>query len=49
MKDKWSEDGSTSISPTENQQPADTENISALDQSSASKGTDKSANNQGVS
>ena len=39
IKEKWSVDGSTTISPIENQQPADTENISALDQSSASKGT----------
>ena len=37
---KWSEDGSTSISPTENQQPADTDNISALDQSSEGKITE---------
>ena len=32
---KWSEDGSTSISPAEYQQPADTDNISALDQTSS--------------
>ena len=37
VKEKWSEDGSTSISPVGNQQPADTENISALDHSSDSK------------
>lgn len=30
---RWSVDGSTTISPAEVQQPADTENISALDQS----------------
>lgn len=37
---KWSEDGSTSISPVDAlQQPADTENISALDQLSDGKGT----------
>ena len=37
---KWSEDGSTSISPADAQQPADTDNISALDQSSDGKGKD---------
>lgn len=31
--ERWSVDGSTTISPAEVQQPADTENISALDQS----------------
>ena len=35
--EKWSEDGSTSISPADAQQPADTDNISALDHSSDSK------------
>ena len=40
--EKWSEDGSTSISPAEHQQPADTENISALDQLSESKDTQSS-------
>ena len=50
IKDKWSEDGSTSISPIENQQPADTDNISALDHlSSVCKGTDNFANDQGFS
>ena len=34
--EKWSVDGSTTISPAK-QQPADTENISALDQSSNSE------------
>ena len=38
--EKWSEDGSTSISPADAQQPADTDNISALDHSSDSKGKD---------
>ena len=38
--EKWSEDGSTSISPADAQQPADTDNISALDQSSDGKGKD---------
>ena len=38
---KWSEDGSTSISPAKSKQPADTENISALDHSSAGKVTEK--------
>ena len=37
--EKWSEDGSTSISPADAQQPADTDNISALDQSSDHKDT----------
>lgn len=37
---KWSEDGSTSISPAKSKQPADTENISALDHSSAGKVTE---------
>lgn len=47
MKDKWSEDGCTSISPTGNQQPADTDNISALDHLSVCcKVTDNSANYQ---
>jgi hypothetical protein len=32
-------DGSTTISPEDNQQPADTENISALDNISASEDT----------
>ena len=31
IKEKWSVDGSTTISPVEEQQPAGTENISALD------------------
>jgi hypothetical protein len=44
--DKWSVDGSTTISPANEKQPADTENISALDQSSEGKGTNNSANNQ---
>ncbi|MBO4870924.1 MAG: hypothetical protein J5565_02940 [Muribaculaceae bacterium] len=34
---KWSEDGSTSISPAENQQPAETENLSTLDHLSDGK------------
>ena len=46
IKQKWSEDGSTSISPTENQQPADTENISALDSSSRGKGSEISQTEQ---
>ena len=37
---KWSEDGSTSISPAKSKQPADTEDISALDHSSAGKVTE---------
>ncbi|MDO4497934.1 MAG: hypothetical protein Q4B58_08940, partial [Bacteroidales bacterium] len=41
--EKWSEDGSTSISPTETQQPADTEDISALDQSSEEKSVSASS------
>lgn len=43
---KWSVDGSTTISPANEKQPADTENISALDHSSEGKGTNNSANNQ---
>lgn len=39
-------DGSTTISPAEAQQPADTENFSALDQSSGSKGTENTSNAQ---
>ena len=35
--ERWSEDGSTPISPADAQQPADTDNISALDQSSDGK------------
>ena len=44
--EKWSVDGSTTISPAK-KQPADTENISALDQSSAGKGSDISSTVQG--
>ncbi len=40
--EKRSVDGSTTISPAEEQQPADTENISALDQSSNGKVTNNS-------
>ena len=43
---KWSVDGSTTISPVESQQPADTENISALGQSSEDKGTNNISNIQ---
>ena len=47
IKEKWSVDGSTTISPAvSRQQPADTENISALDQSSEGKGTNNFSNNQ---
>lgn len=46
IKEKWSVDGSTTISPVESQQPADTDNISALDQSSAGKVTQKIDNHQ---
>ena len=41
LLEKWSVDGSTTIIPTVKQQPADTENISALDHST---GKDKSIN-----
>lgn len=44
--EKWSEDGSTSISPADAQQPADTDNISALDQSSESKDTNNTDTKQ---
>ena len=44
--EKWPVDGSTTISPAEAQQPADTENFSALDQSSGSKGTENTSNAQ---
>ncbi len=44
---EWSEDGSTSISPAEKQQPADTGNISALDTSSAGKVNDNQPGLQG--
>jgi len=44
--EKWSVDGSTTISPVESQQPADTENISALDQSSEGKDTNESEEKQ---
>ena len=45
--ERWSVDGSTTISPAEVQQPADTENISALDQSvSVSKGKVNSSSAQ---
>ncbi|MDY2622932.1 MAG: LPD1 domain-containing protein [Alloprevotella sp.] len=45
--ERWSVDGSTTISPAEVQQPADTENISALDQSiSNGKGSDNPSTNQ---
>ncbi len=44
---EWSEDGSTSISPAEKQQPADTGNISALDTSSGSKVNDNQPTLQG--
>ena len=43
---KWSVDGSTTISPVGKQQPADIENISALDHSKG-KGTTESSNEQG--
>ena len=46
VKEKWSEDGSTSISPVENQQPADTENISALGHSSEIKDNTNNSNSQ---
>ncbi|MBR0263566.1 MAG: zeta toxin family protein, partial [Prevotella sp.] len=46
IKEKWSVDGSTTISPVESQQPADTENISALGQSSEDKGTNNISNIQ---
>lgn len=46
--EKWSVDGGTTISPA-NQQPADTENISALDLSSLDKGSEKSPAGQGKS
>lgn len=45
--ERWSVDGSTTISPAEVQQPADTENISALDQSiSVSKDSENPSINQ---
>ena len=48
--EKWSGDGSAPISPAINQQPADTESISALDTSSEGKDTNisKTSNNQEV-
>jgi hypothetical protein len=39
-------DGSTTIGPVETQQPADTGNISALDQSYEGKGTEISGTEQ---
>ena len=45
-KERWSVDGSTTISPVETQQPADTGNISALDQSYEGKGTEISGTEQ---
>ena len=49
IKGKWSEDGSTSISPADNQHLADTENISALDHISDGKDNTNISNTQGKS
>ena len=49
IKEKWSEDGSTSISPADNQHLADTENISALDHISDGKDNTNISNTQGKS
>ena len=45
--EKWSADGSTTISPVANGQPADTENISALDHASDGKDNAISENVKG--
>lgn len=49
IKGKWSEDGSTSISPADNQHLADTENFSALDHISIGKDNTNISNTQGKS
>ena len=46
IKEERSGDGSTPISPVENQQPADTENVSALDHSSNDKDNTNPSNLQ---